>query len=693
MNSKFDHSFFSFRNMIILSIIVIFIYIFLLNLFKSDESIRILFSDVSSLLIEIGVVIYLIYAAKYSAIMGRRVKIAWLLFALAAFSYFLGDVIWTLLEIVLNSTPFPSVADIFYLAFYPIFALAIYYLPRTPLKKNEEFKLFMDMLIITLTVSLIFLIFLIMPAFEMNSEIFESIISVAYVIGDLILLFALVRLMFLSFKDVSLGPLLFIGLGIFVQIISDCIYSFQSTHGTYVSGGLLDAGWVISFILIGLAAFLQIKHVKYGYDPFIKYPIPIKINFPTYIPIILVILTYSVIIWANENQMISNFFYAEVGGGIIILLILIRQAFTINENRNLYISAKNEISQREKIEKNLIKSRKHFKKIFDNSPIGIFHSSIEGKFIEVNKALADMLKYESPEELISLVNRDNISNIYVDKGKRSRIIEEAQKDSLWHFYENDFYSKDGSIMTSELSFRLVRDDKDIPKYLEGFIVDITERKKAENYMKNSLKEKELLLKEIHHRVKNNLQIITSMLDLQKYFVDQEETINILTESQNRVKSMATIHEMLYQSTDLININFSDYIYNLVSELCYTYSLKYKIKPIIDVGEIFLNIETAIPCGLIINELVSNSLKYAFPDHREGVIKIELKEEDGELTLKVSDNGIGFPEDLDYKDVKTSLGLKLVNMLIDQIDGTIDLDRSKGTEFIIKFRELEYKKRF
>src|SRR5690606_28156350 len=133
------------------------------------------------------------------------------------------------------------------------------------------------------------------------------------------------------------------------------------------------------------------------------------------------------------------------------------------------------------------------------------------------------------------------------------------------------------------------------------------RKKAENYMKNSLKEKELLLKEIHHRVKNNLQIITSMLDLQKYFVDQEETINILTESQNRVKSMATIHEMLYQSTDLININFSDYIYNLVSELCYTYSLKYKIKPIIDVGEIFLNIETAIPCGLIINELVSNSL--------------------------------------------------------------------------------------
>ena len=136
--------------------------------------------------------------------------------------------------------------------------------------------------------------------------------------------------------------------------------------------------------------------------------------------------------------MISNFFYAEVGGGIIILLILIRQAFTINENRNLYISAKNEISQREKIEKNLIKSRKHFKKIFDNSPIGIFHSSIEGKFIEVNKALADMLKYESPEELISMVNRDNISNIYVIKGKRSRIIEEAQKDTQWHFYENSF---------------------------------------------------------------------------------------------------------------------------------------------------------------------------------------------------------------------------------------------------------------
>jgi PAS domain S-box-containing protein len=391
--------------------------------------------------------------------------------------------------------------------------------------------------------------------------------------------------------------------------------------------------------------------------------------------------------------MISNFFYAEVGGGIIILLILIRQAFTINENRNLYKSARNEIAQREKIEKNLIKSRKHFKKIFDNSPIGIFHSSIEGKFIEVNKALADMLKYESPEELISMVNRGHISNIYVERDKRSRIIEEALIDTEWHFYENEFYRKDGSIMTSELSFRLIRDQGESPKYMEGFIVDITERKKAENYMKNSLKEKELLLKEIHHRVKNNIQIITSMLDLQKYFVDQQETITILTESQNRVKSMATIHEMLNQS-DLININFSDYIYNLVSELCYTYSLKFKINPIIDVGEIYLNIETAIPCGLIINELVSNSLKYAFPDHKDGEIKIELKEQkDRELTLIVSDNGIGFPGDLDYKDVKTSLGLKLVNMLIDQIDGTIELDRSQGTKFIIKFRELEYKKRF
>jgi two-component system, sensor histidine kinase PdtaS len=688
-----DKSFFSFKNILILFSILGICYFLILFLFMNTE-LSVLFSNVGALIVEFSVFILLFYAAKRSSSLGRRVQIAWYLLAFAILSYFLGDVTWALLEIFLNQAPFPSVADLFYLTFYPIFALAIYFLPRTTLQKSEEIKLIMDVSLIILTVGLILWTFLIIPTINNANDLTGMIITIAYVIGDLILLFALIRLIYVKYEGISRGPLILLGLGIMVQIISDIIYSYQSINNSYISGGLLDYGWIFSYLLIGLAAILQMKTLKYSYSIFNELEkFNARYDLSTYIPILLVLIAYSLLIWANETLLISNFLLVELWGGVIIFLILIRQIYTSHENKRLYLSAKEEIKARKEMEKNLIKSRKHFKDIVDNSPIGIFHTSPEGKFLEVNNALADMLNYNSPEELMNTVNKDSIQLIYVDKEKRSGIIEKALKEENWQFYENEFYRKDGTIMTSELSFRYVMDPDETSGYLEGFIKDITERKKSEDHIKASLKEKEMLLKEIHHRVKNNLQVITSMLDLQKYYVNENETLNVLNESQNRVKSMATIHEMLYQSTNLTHINFSDYIYSLITDLCYVYSLKQDINPVIDVDDIFLNIETAIPCGLIINELVSNSLKYAFPDSTNNIIKVELIENQDELELIVSDNGIGFPEKLDYKDIKTSLGLKLVNLLVEQIDGTIDLDRSQGTKFTINFKELDYKQRF
>ena len=276
------------------------------------------------------------------------------------------------------------------------------------------------------------------------------------------------------------------------------------------------------------------------------------------------------------------------------------------------------------------------------------------------------------------------------------------------------------------------------KAIQVVFRDISKRKRTEKRIKESLKEKELFLKEIHHRVKNNLQIISSLLDLQGNYVDGKETINVLHGSKNRVKSMAMIHEMLYQSSDLASINFSKYIQNLVQDLFYSHCAKSNIKPIIDVKQVFLNIETAIPCGLIINELVSNSLKYAFPvasghgpanrrfadpanyvrgptdeksvspaneirrfedkkssipdDNNLGEVFIGLNFHDGEFELIIADNGIGIPEDIDFENIQT-LGLQLVNMLVNQLEGSIKLERKKGTMFRIKFKELNYKKRF
>lgn len=690
-----EDSFLSFRNIVILSILFIIIYTLILDLIKPDESLSILFSDISAPIIELCVVILLFYAARLSRVQGRRVQRAWILIALAGLSYFIGETMWGVLEIGLNQAPFPSAADIFYLLFYFIFALAIFYLPPERLKKNKEIKLIIDVAIVILTVSLIFWSFLILPNINSANDLLVSIISVAYVIGDFILILILIRiLVFISFKKIHRGPFFLLELGILAQIISDTIYLYQSIQGTYISGGLLDVGWIISFVLIGLAAILQIKSIRYGYHLFDKFePLLEKLDLSTYLPFIMVIFTYALLIWANENLLISNFIYVEIGVGMVIFLILLRQYLTVKENKSLYLSAKEEIINRKIIEKNLINSKKQFKNIFDNSPIGIFQSSPEGKFLLVNTALADMLKYESPEDLMNIVNKTSIKDIYVDKEKRDQIIQKALQEPDWQFHEIEFYRKDGTVITIELSFRTVNEDEHgTIKYLEGFIKDITERKMAENDAKASLKEKELLLKEIHHRVKNNMQIIISMLALQKYYVEHDETINILIEIQNRVKSMATIHEMLYQSRDLTHINFSDYISSLISDLIYSYTANSDIKLNIDLDEAYLNIETAIPCGLIINELVTNSIKHAFPDGA-GEIDIELRDKEGELQLNIRDNGIGFPEETDFKDVKSSLGLKLVNLLMEQIEGSIKLDRSQGTEFIIKFRELKYEKRF
>lgn len=200
----------------------------------------------------------------------------------------------------------------------------------------------------------------------------------------------------------------------------------------------------------------------------------------------------------------------------------------------------------------------------------------------------------------------------------------------------------------------------------------------------SLKKKDLMIKEIHHRMKNNMQIISSLLSLQGDYVDDLKILNILKESQTRVRSMSILHEKLYQSEDEYWINTSDYINRLVQNLFKTHTIEGgMITPIIDVDNVKLNIKTAVPCGLIINELLSNSLKYAFPQEREGEIHISLKAKDNKFKLIISDSGIGLPEDLDFRNSE-SLGLKLVNSLTHQIDGKIELDRSQGTKFKITF---------
>jgi two-component sensor histidine kinase len=228
----------------------------------------------------------------------------------------------------------------------------------------------------------------------------------------------------------------------------------------------------------------------------------------------------------------------------------------------------------------------------------------------------------------------------------------------------------------------------------GTVKDITDRKKAEEQIKNSLEEKEILLREIHHRVKNNLMIVSSLLAHQSQYIRDKDVIDMFTDSQNRILSMALVHEKLYQSKNLAKIDFKEYIDDLVVDLIQSYEVNgNKITLNMNIENIQLDIDFAIPCGLIINELVTNSLKYAFPvgTQTQGEIKIafhSIDRNENIFELVDSDNGIGLPKDLDFRKTD-SLGLHLVTTLAEkQLHGEITLNRSKGTEFKIKFRGIK-----
>ncbi|MEG3896915.1 MULTISPECIES: PAS domain S-box protein [unclassified Microcoleus] len=225
------------------------------------------------------------------------------------------------------------------------------------------------------------------------------------------------------------------------------------------------------------------------------------------------------------------------------------------------------------------------------------------------------------------------------------------------------------------------------KFLQAVVRDITARKRDEEQIKASLAEKEVLLQEIHHRVKNNLQVISSLLKLQSRYIQDSRVSEMLKESQNRVRSMALVHEQLYQSKNLSDIDFAEYIENLSHNLFQAYEIHAEgLKLETNIAPCSLNIDTAVPCGLIINELVTNSLKYAFTGQTQGKIKIDFTLDKNRVcVLTVSDSGIGFPQDLDYRKART-LGLRLVGSLVKQIRGKIELLETAGTTFKITFSQ-------
>ncbi len=364
------------------------------------------------------------------------------------------------------------------------------------------------------------------------------------------------------------------------------------------------------------------------------------------------------------------------------------------KNVETFLNIASVVLQRRKAEKELEDRESLLSLVTDNMLNLVAHVNKEGIFAYISPSVKNVLGYEVDDvlgknvfEFIQFTHPEDLDNVM------STFIE-ANLSYKPGSVQHRFRRADGEYIWVNSLGNPLFDTNNEYNGVVFSMIDISSIKDAEEKYRVSLKEKELLLRELHHRVKNNMQIISSLLNLQAQTLKDERDLEMFKSSQNRVKSMAIIHEKLYQSADFAHINISEYIKSLVDELYETYQVsKTTINLKMELEDLFLEMETAIPLGLLINEVVSNSLKYAFSEEnmKNCTISIGLKKEKEKYILTISDNGIGIPADVDLHKSQT-LGLQLIKSLTEQIDGEIALERDNGTTFIIKFGEPEYKER-
>lgn len=332
-----------------------------------------------------------------------------------------------------------------------------------------------------------------------------------------------------------------------------------------------------------------------------------------------------------------------------------------------------------------ITDRKHAEEMIylavEASPNGMVMTNYEGKIMMVNSTTEELFGYHRGELLgqpIEVLIPE--SHRAHHPALRSNYLSHPSTRAMGHGRDLHGQHKNGKEFPVEVGLNPIQTPRGL--MVLASVIDITERKYQEEQLKAALKEKDLLLSEIHHRVKNNLQIIDSLLGMQSDMLDNSTAISILKESQNRVKSMALIHQVLYQSLDFSRTDFSSFIQSLIDNLTVSYALDTsRIVINIDTDqEVLLPIDVSIPLGLILNELCTNAMKYAFTEYRCGHIDISLKRQNqGQLLVCISDDGVGIPDDFDIENTQT-LGLQLVQLLSEQISAELTIHRKNPTRF-------------
>jgi len=339
--------------------------------------------------------------------------------------------------------------------------------------------------------------------------------------------------------------------------------------------------------------------------------------------------------------------------------------------------------KRKRVEAELKSTKEKLESFINNTPDAIVITDLKTKILQINKGFEKIYGWNTTE-VIGIKLPTIPENIIPETEK---LLEEVKSGKVITAHETIRRRKDMTLFDVSVTISPIKDTSGKVVAFAGISRDITERKRTEEQTMCSLLEKETLLREIHHRVKNNMQVISSLLRLQSKYIKDKDDYEIFKDSQNRISSMSLVHEKLYQSGDFTKIDFNIYVNDLVKSLFHSYGdISNNIIPNIKVDNVSLGIDSAIPCGLIINELVTNSLKHAFPDGRKGEIKVFLGQTgENEFELEVSDNGVGIVQGIDF-DNSDTLGLHLVKILAEnQLHGEINLIRNQGSKFKINFK--------
>jgi PAS domain S-box-containing protein len=354
----------------------------------------------------------------------------------------------------------------------------------------------------------------------------------------------------------------------------------------------------------------------------------------------------------------------------------------ISENEPLgMVCIGSDLTEEKEMRKALQESEILYSTLVKTDPDAIITTDMNGKISYASRHAMEMYGYEG-EELIG----NSILSVVASEcqGRTREDLKKTQNVDILRNLEYNLVKKNGSQFIGEWNIAVITDPDKFPVAFMITARDITHHKNIEAQMQSSIQEKNVLLKEIHHRVKNNLQIISSLLNLQSMYIDDKKAYEVFKESQNRVKSMAIIHEKLYQSYNFAEINVAEYLKNLTNSIFSSYGINLDVIDLeINAQDIYLDINTAIPCFLLINEVITNCIKHAFPGGRTGKITIDFMKVDDKYSITIRDDGVGLPKGLNLEQTNT-LGLQLINNLTSQLDGELEVKSNGGTEFRVIF---------